>query len=589
MLDCDASDDAAGAVLTQIDEEKREVVVQYASYTFTGAEQRWPTLEKEAYAVVWAINTFRSYLLGRPFTVRTDNSATSFLKQAKQPKLQRWAVALFEYTYEVQHRPGKLHSHVDALSRLPVEGERESGYDLDVPNAVMSAFLAGEVVARHGTLPSIDWVSACLEDEECTFLRLFVAGKDGGKQMPQWFKNMSEQEKGRFIVQHPYVVFRGFPPRDRPRWFVPQRLRRALVAAYHRGAQGAHLGVSKMSQQLANHFYWPGMVMTVRSCVRACERCQRTKAAPQVVKASRLLNRATMWSTVAFDFFGPLPRTQRGNMYILVGIDHFSRWPEAVPTRVATSRVVQDFLHGRVIAQHGTPRELLTDHGTHFASRVIAGLCKRYGIRRLMSTPYTPQSNGIVERFMGYLKNALVALVNQKPKTWDEYVSAVLFAYRATPHPEVGESPFYMNKGYDPIVPELRALDVPCEQLIPSGWHDSLQEARASLEQLVVRKQEELAAEAAKQRDHYEVGQLVLVKHTPMELQQSHTKLTDKFDHISRVTGVLPSGVVYRVRSLGGGNEVQVNRRNLRPFFEDNDDEGVDALSPPRLPLPKVD
>ena len=81
VLDCDASDEAAGAVLTQLDEEGKEIVVQYASYTFTGAEQRWPIMEKEAYAVVWAINVFRSYLLGRKFTVRTDNSAT-FLFEA---------------------------------------------------------------------------------------------------------------------------------------------------------------------------------------------------------------------------------------------------------------------------------------------------------------------------------------------------------------------------------------------------------------------------------------------------------------------------------------------------------------------------
>ena len=299
------------------------------------------------------------------------------------------------------------------------------------------------MVARHASLPSIDWESECQRDEECAFLRAFVAGAEVKPPMPQWFRGMSLQERGRFFVQHPYVIFRGFPPRDRPRWFVPERLRRSVVAAYHRGAQGAHLGVSKMTRQLACHFYWPNMVATVRGCVRACERCQRAKTAPQIAKASRLLNRAALWSTVAFDFFGPLPRTQRGNEYILVGIDHFSRWPEAVPTRVATSQVVSEFLHSRIISQHGTPRELLTDHGTHFASRVIAGLCRRYGVRRLMSTPYTPQSNGIVERFMGYLKNALVTLIDQKPKTWDTHVSAVLVRVQSDATSRSGRVPLF--------------------------------------------------------------------------------------------------------------------------------------------------
>ena len=275
--------------------------------------------------------------------------------------------------------------------------------------------------------------------------------------------------------------------------------------------------------------------------------------------------------------------------YILVGIDHFSRWPEAVPTRVATSDVVVEFLHSRIIAQHGTPKELLTDHGSHFASSVIAGLCRRYQIRRLMSTPYTPQSNGIVERFMGYLKNALIALIDQKPKTWDTHLSAILFAYRATPHPETGESPFYMNKGYDPIVPEMRALDLPHEQLLPVSWHEALVSARTTLEQTVAQQQEKLAAEMAQKGQRFSQGQLVLVKRTPVELQKHHTKLVDKYDHISRIVGVLPSGVVFRVRPIGGGDEQQVNQRNLRPFYEnEKDDDDVDALMPPRLPLAPV-
>ena len=67
-----------------------------------------------------------------------------------------------------------------------------------------------------------------------------------------------------------------------------------------------------------------------------------------------------------------------------------------------------------------------------------------------MSTPYTPQSNGIVERFMGYLKNALVTLIDNCPTRWDLFLPAILFAYRTTPHPETAETPFFLNKGLRP-------------------------------------------------------------------------------------------------------------------------------------------
>ena len=75
-----------------------------------------------------------------------------------------------------------------------------------------------------------------------------------------------------------------------------------------------------------------------------------------------------------------------------------------------------EFLHSRVIAQHGAPIELLTDHGIPFASHVIATLYQRYGSRNLMPTPYTPQSNSIVERFMGYLKTLLSSCLTIIPR-----------------------------------------------------------------------------------------------------------------------------------------------------------------------------
>ena len=192
--------------------------MQYASYTFSGAEVRWPIMEKEAYAIVWAIGMFRLYLLGHPFLVRTDNSATSFLRNATQPKLKRWAMLLSEYEYTVQHRPGKLHSHVDALSRLPVSGERDSCHDVEIPSVAATAFLVGEVVSRHSSLPSIDWSTACLHDEECIFLHNITSGVAMlPRDMLQWYRMMSKQERDRFITSYPYVIFRGFPPRDRPR------------------------------------------------------------------------------------------------------------------------------------------------------------------------------------------------------------------------------------------------------------------------------------------------------------------------------------------------------------------------------------
>ena len=313
-----------------------------------------------------------------------------------------------------------------------------------------------------------------------------------------------------------------------------------------------------------------------------------------MAKAAKMLNREALWTTVALDFFGPLPRTSRGNVYVLVGIDHFSRWPEAVATRVATAAVVAQFLHHRIIPQHGTPKELLTDHGTHFASHVIAELCKRYKVRRLMSTPYTPQSNGIVERFMGYMKNALVTLISQHPKAWDEHLPAVLFAYRATPHPNIGDTPFFINKGYDPWIPEMLAVDAPEGMRKRDGnWLEVLLSTRRTLEGQVAQQQARLQeAQKVKDEIYFATGQLVLVKRTPAELQSAHTKLTDKYDHPARIVAVMPNGVSYQLVFINSGCRSIVNRRQLRPFIlatsDDDDDNVFPQAQPTSLPLAPV-
>ena len=425
---------------------------------------------------------------------------------------------------------------------------------------------------RIPSLPIANWATVVSKDQEIQAIAGYLKNPESGEQdLPEWFRQKSSQEKSRFVSQGGDVIYRGFPPRDRSRWMVPRILREALVAKYHRGAVGAHLGVNKLNAQISLKFYWPSMISTIKKVIQECERCQRSKMAPRAAKIARMLNREALWATMALDFFGPLPRTARGNMYVLVAIDHFSRWPEAAATRVATAAVVAHFLHHRIFPQHGCPREILTDHGSHFASQVIATLCQRYKIRRLMSTPYTPQGNGIVERFMGYLKNSLITLIDQHPKTWDEHLPAILLAYRSTPHPEVGDTPFFLNKGYDPLIPEMLALDAPIKKhRNDSEWLQELQRARASLEEKIAVQQQRVTDMIQESHStQLQPGQVVLVRRTPGEIQAAHTKLTDKYDRPARVRRVMPNGVAYELVYLQTGDKAIVNRRNLRPFYED--------------------
>ena len=168
---------------------------------------------------------------------------------------------------------------------------------------------------------------------------------------------------------------------------------------------------------------------------------------------------------------------------------------------------------------------------------------------------------------MGYLKTALITLIDQVPTAWDIHLSAVLAAYRATPHPDSGESPFYLNKGYDPRLPEEVALDTP-SSVSTRSWHEQLTATRTALENKIASQQEAIAQRIKDEAVHqFDIGQLVLVKKTAPELQRAHTKLTDKYDHLARIKAVLPNQVTYEVAYLRSGETAIINRRNLKPFY----------------------
>lgn len=120
VLDNDASDQALGAVLSQV-QNGQERVIAFANVALTPEQKRYCTTRKELLAVIQFTRQFRHYLLGRPFIVRSDHSSLQWIMNFKNPnhQLARWLEELSQYVFEIQYRAGKKHINADALSRLP--------------------------------------------------------------------------------------------------------------------------------------------------------------------------------------------------------------------------------------------------------------------------------------------------------------------------------------------------------------------------------------------------------------------------------------------------------------------------------------
>ena len=135
---------------------------------------------------------------------------------------------------------------------------------------------------------------------------------------------------------------------------------------------------------------------------------------------------------VAVDLVGPIqPATDRENRYILTLVDFASWYPEAVAQKgIEAERVAEALVD--MFCRLGVPSEMLTDMGTQFTSELMAETSRLLSFRQLTTTPYHPMCNGLVERFNGTLKQMLRWLCAYRPKDWDRYLSAALFAYRHT-------------------------------------------------------------------------------------------------------------------------------------------------------------
>ena len=150
---------------------------------------------------------------------------------------------------------------------------------------------------------------------------------------------------------------------------------------------------------------------------------------------------------VAVDLIGPITQvSENGNRYILSIVDFATKYPEAVALpRIETERVAEALLD--VFARVGFPTKILSDKGSQFTSDLMKEVCRLISLKQLFTTPYNPKCNGLCERMNGVLKSMLKKMCQEKPKDWDRYLSAVLFAYREVPQASTVFPPFELLYG----------------------------------------------------------------------------------------------------------------------------------------------
>ena len=197
----------------------------------------------------------------------------------------------------------------------------------------------------------------------------------------------------------------------------------------------------------------------------SCDTCSRKRGTHRrTVAPLKIFNVGVRWERVAVDLAGSFPRTARGHTHLLVLVDYFTRWPEAIPVPTKHADVCARAVVDNVFTRFGSPCELHSDQGRSFESAVFQKIMELMGMgtRKTRTTPDHPQSDGAVERLSRSLVTQLSMYVDTDQTDWDLQVPLVMMALRGAPHSTTGGvSPAVMLFGRELNLPSTLVRGVP--------------------------------------------------------------------------------------------------------------------------------
>nr|GEZ24033.1 reverse transcriptase domain-containing protein [Tanacetum cinerariifolium] len=181
--------------------------------------------------------------------------------------------------------------------------------------------------------------------------------------------------------------------------------------------------------------------------------------------AKKVFDVGFFWPTIyrdahnlGIDFMGPFPAS-RGNRYILVAVDYLSKWVEAKALATNDARVVVKFLKS-LFTRFGTPRAIISDHGTNFCNDKFAKVMSKYEVTHRLATAYHPQTSGHVEVSNRGLKRILKRTVRENRASWSDKLEDALWDFRTAYKTPIGCTPyklFYRKSCHLPIELEHKA------------------------------------------------------------------------------------------------------------------------------------
>ena len=249
---------------------------------------------------------------------------------------------------------------------------------------------------------------------------------------------------------------------------IPDR-KTIVLNAHHLG----HFGVTKTTHLVQQRFWWVGLTDMVKQVLKECPECKLMRHTFNEPSVMTPIPVHSTFYKVGIDLVGPLQRTAAGNRYVITCVDYMTKYVEAKALPDKTSRQTADFFYTEIVCRHGTPAEVLSDHGGEFAG-AFQDLLDRLHIDHRRSSPYHPQTNGLTERWNQTMTKSLVKMSAQSPDNWDRHLPTVLLGYRATMQASTQYTPFFLLHGREMTLPIQNLVPIPAPSV---GYEDPTAQA----------------------------------------------------------------------------------------------------------------
>lgn len=427
VVAADASSYGIGASLMHEFSDGSLHPIIFASSSLNPAEKNYSQIEREALALVFAVKKFHYYIYGRRFKLQTDHKPLLAIFGSKSgipaytaSRLQRYALRLLAYDFEIEYVKTDSFGYVDVISRLMKNHERTN------EDTVIASIRTDEMVQCFAIetamkLP-IKFVDIKEATGKCNVLSEVMKLIENG--WPPTAKKIANDEVKKFFnVRHQLMkiedcIFYG------DRIVIPTKYRSEIINELHTG----HPGIVRMKLLARKFTFWPKIDDDIESFVKRCDTCAKNTKSPIKCELKSWPMPTEPWNRLHIDYAGP-----KDGFYFLVIVDAYSRWPEVFKTQcISASKTVQ--LVDEALTRQGLCDTIVCDNGTQFTSQEFRNYCQAQGIEIIYTAPYHPQSDGQGEKFVDLLKTGL----DKATGNVDAKLQKFLTCYRYTPSYNLG-------------------------------------------------------------------------------------------------------------------------------------------------------